>query len=584
MRQPSTLERDRALTHQRAIHPAYLLGLWTVVGAALRLVNLGSLPPWTDEFATLAFSLGNGFGSVPLDQVISAETLLSPLQVRPEAGPQDVVATLLAESTHPPLYFLLTHGWLQLFGTENGLASVWGARSLSVVFGVALIPAMFGASWLLFRSRAIAHLSALLMAVSPFGLFLARQARHYTLTMLLVLVSTVAFVWAWQALRRRKTLPWLGSIAWVLANALGIATHYFFALVLAAQFLVLAAEAYRQGRRDPKALLQPSWRSLYGVIVATVASGLPWLPIVLAAHASAPTRWIYDGSPLEDFLEPILRLAMWLLSMVFLLPSSATVLPLPLLILSGLGSVAIAVWIGPGLWRGWRRFLRDPATRAVAQPLGLYIGSAIALCLGLTYALGLDLTLAARFHFFYFPALLLALSGTLWMHWRAPQAIAPKGSPWQGSGRSLVVGVLLVGLLGAGVVAANLGYLENRRSDLLVPILRQGTQAPALVAATHKHHGETGRLMSIAWEMRRTQAAPDEVLPQFLLARRDNATRSYGPAIAVLAQALQTLPRPFDLWLVDFRGPVQPEQQNCLPDPDYRGTASEYRYRLYRCR
>ena len=82
-----------------------LLGLWMVIGGVLRFTNLDAKPPWTDEFATMVFSLGNDFRSVPLNQVISLDTLLQPLRVSGDVGIGNVVSLLLQEDNPPPLGF-----------------------------------------------------------------------------------------------------------------------------------------------------------------------------------------------------------------------------------------------------------------------------------------------------------------------------------------------------------------------------------------------------------------------------------------------------------------------------------------------
>jgi uncharacterized membrane protein len=156
--------------------------LWLLIGTALRLTQLEAKPPWTDEFSTIVFSLGNSFHSVPLDQAIALDTLLQPIQPHPNAGVSDVLQHLFSETNHPPLYFVLSHWWMRLFPPGFGdLASVWAARSLSVLFGALSIPAIYGLTWLAFRSTLVSQLTAAVMAVSPYGVFIAQEARHYTL-------------------------------------------------------------------------------------------------------------------------------------------------------------------------------------------------------------------------------------------------------------------------------------------------------------------------------------------------------------------------------------------------------------------
>jgi len=47
------------------------------------------------------------------------------------------------------------------------------------------------AGW--FRSRLVGQIAAAMMAVSPYGIYLAQEARHYTLAILLIIASRVAW-------------------------------------------------------------------------------------------------------------------------------------------------------------------------------------------------------------------------------------------------------------------------------------------------------------------------------------------------------------------------------------------------------
>ncbi|MEL6903100.1 MAG: hypothetical protein AAFP07_19365, partial [Cyanobacteria bacterium J06606_4] len=91
----------------------YWLAAWTAIALAIRLSLLGIKAPWMDEVATTLFSLGNSSRLIPLNEVISLETVLRPLQYTPGATIRDVVQHLLAEDNHPPTYFVLAHCWMR---------------------------------------------------------------------------------------------------------------------------------------------------------------------------------------------------------------------------------------------------------------------------------------------------------------------------------------------------------------------------------------------------------------------------------------------------------------------------------------
>ncbi|AOW99268.1 hypothetical protein BJP34_07180 [Moorena producens PAL-8-15-08-1] len=649
---------------------ALLLLLWITIGALLRFAGLGVLPPWTDECATTVFSLGNSFYSLPLNQFMGVETLLSPLQPSPDAGISDVIHYLLTESTHPPVYFALTHLWVKLFRLEDGMVSIWAVRSLSALLGVISIPAIFCLGRLAFRSLLVGHIAAAMMAVSPFGIFLAQQARHYTLAILLVMASLGCLVKAVELIHRGERLPtWLG-LGWVGVNSLGIATHYFFILTLGAEAIALLGQAWRETQQDRLALIKPYWWRIYGVAMGSLAGCLVWIPALQAIHDSPPTQWIYSQNAIARWIEPIGRFLLWLFSMVLLLPSSFYDLSLGIIIVSGIVTLILVVWIVSHLRYGLKLQQLDHHNRSVITILREYVLAAIGLCLVLTWGFGIDLSTAPRFHFVYFPAVMLLVAVSLAGCWNktdhsavfkgspltplnkggkeegignreqgngtksdvpdrddkgytansaplTPQArdcslggeieskspriggfrgLAAKGSEVNSSekgyksyfGKRIVVAVWLIGLLGGLVTVSNLGYLQNERPDLLVSVVKEASEAPVAIATTYKHHGQTGRMMGLAWGLKGMAVANgsngnSKDFPQFFLVARDRNSSSYEDAVQELQQQLKELPRPLDLWLVNFRTKVDLDSQQCFREKTSRKWAGQYSYKLYRC-
>ena len=90
--------------------------------------------------------------------------------------------------------------------------------------------------------------------------------------------------------------------------------------------------------------------------------------------------------------------------------------------------------------------------------------------------------------------------------------------------------------------------------------------------------------MGLAWEIKHLSPSnyPTQTW-QFFLAHRDPTTRTYTNAVQVLEKTLREIPRPLDLWLLDFRSPIELESHHCFPDQRYRGWAGEYKYKLYHC-
>lgn len=559
----------------------WLLVSWVFIGACLRFIHLGTLPPWTDESATLVFSLGNSFYDVPLNQFISLSTLLKPLQLNESAGINDVINLLLTESTHPPLYFVLTHLWLKLFPSVDGLVSIWAARSLSALFGVMAIPAIFWFAKLAFNSLIVAQIAAAMMAISPFGIFLALQARHYTLVILLIIASLSCFITAFRSVDQKSIIPiWL-VLTWIAIDALGVATHYFFVLTLASMAIAFIPPIWRQLRQDSTVLGKPTWQRVYLAGLGSLIGCMVWLPSLMAVRDSSPTEWIYASNAATRWLEPIGRFLLWLMSTAILLPSSLYDFPLSIIIVSGIVTLIFWLWHLPPIVRGLQLQQQNIVNRAAVTALISYLLGAIALFFGFTYVLGMDLTLAGRFQFVYFSVVIVLIAAGLGQIWDTKNNAALKEQsvlyswvkPQNYYGKRVVVVFLAMGFLGGVVANLNLGYLQNHRPDLAIEKIIEGSNAPIAIATAYKHHGQTGRMMGLAWGLKNVSKIES---PQFFLATEDSAT--------ILSQKLATIKRPLDLWLVNFPGEVELETQNCLADSEYQEMVGQYSYKLYRCR
>jgi len=556
-----------------------------LLGLVLRFANLTHKAVWTDEFASMVFSLGNSFRTVPLDQVISFSDLLAPLRPNPANTLHDVAQSLLTESNHPPLYFFLTHLWLQLFPpTQAGWVSVWAMRSLPALCGVLTIPAMFGLGWLAFRSWVVAHLAAALMAVSPFGVYLGQEARHYTLPGLWVIASLACFVRVVQILQQRRSLPpWL-CLIWVGVNALGIATHYFVAITLMAECFVLGAIALQHWQKDG-CLKATAWKWVGVAIAGTVVSALGWLPIIQNVQDSALTDWI--TLPHRTgwlWIEPLARILASILTMLYLLPVQAEFegLMWP----SVIGLLMLLGWTMPKLYQGIRSSLQQPQQQFPLAVLGGFLAGAIALFLGSAYLLDRDLTLAFRYSFVYYPVVVLLLAAALASVWERRWQ-PPQSTTWANYRSALrysfVAPVLAWSLVGALVVVTDLGFLKTHQPAQVVRWMHDPFPN-TLIATAHHTHGQTGRLMGLALEWQRQM--PNAPTPQFLLAHQSRDRPN--DILNTLIPALANLPRPFDLWLVNFK-PISEEaleqtlsQQTCRVDTKPR-RAEGYSFRRYRC-
>jgi uncharacterized membrane protein len=323
------------------------------------------------------------------------------------------------------------------------------------------------------------------------------------------------------------------------------------------------------------------------------------------------TEWIRLAEPsILTALNPIFQaFAAWI-TMLFLLPVEAP--SLLVIISSGLVMLVFFIWVVPILYRGLRAQLGQPDTRLGTSVLGGFVLGAIALFFGMAYFLGIDLTRGARYNFVYFPAvtvLIAAAIATLWHGSNPPNSklsLNPETSPLQNpkhstrfriAGKPAVGLIWLMGLLSSITVVSNLGYQKYYRPDLLVPAIQQASSVPVLIATTHNTLVQTGEMMGLAWEFKRAaDAQTSQVQPKFLLAHQDRSQctnqegrdRARGKtchAYTTLQKTLAQLPRPLDLWLVNFKAPVEPEAPNCFAEEttQYQTYVNGYAARLYHC-
>jgi mannosyltransferase len=209
----------------------WLLVVLVLVGAAVRFSTLGEQSFWYDEAVThgiVAGSLGHVLHQVPK-----------------------------TESTPWPYYVLLWL-WAQAFGTGEV-----ALRSFSALCGTLTIPVVWAAGRRLSSER-VGLIAALITAVNPFLFWYSQEARVYSLLLLLSALSLLALVRVLEAPTGGRLL------AWGLAAAASLGSHYFAVFVLVPEGIWLVVALRR--------------RNALGVPNLT----LSFAPLVIVAAALAP--------------------------------------------------------------------------------------------------------------------------------------------------------------------------------------------------------------------------------------------------------------------------------------------------------
>ncbi|HEX4977341.1 MAG TPA: glycosyltransferase family 39 protein [Nocardioides sp.] len=227
-----------------------LVGLVVAAGVAFRFLTRS--PMWLDE------ALSVNIAALPLGDIGDA----------------------LRQDGHPPLYYWLLHGWMEVFG--DGDAAV---RSLSGVFGLLSLPLAYEAG----RRRA-GHAAGLLVlaltAITPWCVRYATEARMYALVLTLVFAG---WLLADDLLRQPSRWRWL-ALAAITGGAL--LSHYWAIHLGIASVLLLGWSWWRADPEGRRAVLRVTT-----ALAAGAALFLPWIPAFLDQLAETGTPWASAGRP-----------------------------------------------------------------------------------------------------------------------------------------------------------------------------------------------------------------------------------------------------------------------------------------------
>lgn len=163
---------------------------------------------------------------------------------------------------HPPLYYLMLHGWMEVFGKTP-----FSIRVPSAIAGVLTVVLC------LFLIRKIASYRAsvvagILLALLPIATRYSQEARMYTLEGLLLVGATLALVyWVERPQRYRY-----GFIYAVLMSA-ALYTHYYAVLAALAHWLYLIVLRLHPSTKSGHVTGLPWWS--FNVLIAVLY--VPWL-------------------------------------------------------------------------------------------------------------------------------------------------------------------------------------------------------------------------------------------------------------------------------------------------------------------
>ena len=364
-----------------------LVILLLLLGAAVRFHRLGAQSLWYDEGVAYAHA---------------TRTL-------PELIP------LLQPNVHVPAYFTALGWWQGLTGSSE-----FALRSLSALFSVISV------AWVYALGARLVHpvaglMAAALAALNSFSVYYAQEARMYAMLSAIAGASMWLYVDCLSAqpgaARRGVGRGRIAALGFI--NALGVYTHIAFALVILTQAawatlrfcLALAGEPLLEHWRSSAR----HWLKLQLANALTLILFLPWLPVAVSQLGNRSHR--LQHAPVEQMLREIFgalafgntfEYSAGALSVVVLfflllgllpprpgqragwdalLPAAWSVISTVVFLAVGFGDdflrlllpaqMALALWLGRGVWRlwtlprgEWRLGLRALPRLAAAVALG----------------------------------------------------------------------------------------------------------------------------------------------------------------------------------------------------------------------
>jgi hypothetical protein len=234
---------------------ATLIATTTLTAGAAALTVARPVTIRRDVVAVAAIAAG-GLGlrllatrGIWLDEATSIHQAQMPLS--------EMLHNLRTTDVHPPLHHILLWCTVRLVG-DGELA----VRIPSLLAATAMIPVLYGAARDIYDKRA-GMAAAALVAVAPFAVWYADEARMYALFMLFALLALWMQV---RVLRGAGAGSWLG---FVVAAAGLVYTQYFGALFVATQMLAFAV-AVARGVLPLRRVL--AWSALLLLLLAPLAS------------------------------------------------------------------------------------------------------------------------------------------------------------------------------------------------------------------------------------------------------------------------------------------------------------------------
>lgn len=305
-----------------------------ILGVFFRFANLEKRAYWHDETYTLLRTSGYTISEVTRKvfngDVIKVGELKRFQSINSEKNVFDTVNGLVNEDQHhPPIYYLMTRFWTQLFGD-----SVTINRILPGLISLLALPLIYWLCLELFQSQLTALLAVGLTAVSPFHIHYAQEIREYSLWGVTTLLMSVSLL---RAMRLDTKSSW---IIYAVTTIVGLYSAVFSVFVMFSHGIyVLLIEGFRFKRRLISYLIASS--------IATV-SFLPWIVVILTnmGKLREVTAWMDMSIPTKELIKR------WIFNLQSVFFETNFWLPGSLKTLIAVAMTLLVLYSMYALWRG----------------------------------------------------------------------------------------------------------------------------------------------------------------------------------------------------------------------------------------
>jgi uncharacterized membrane protein len=520
----------------------FLLSLIIILSIILRFWQLELKPMWIDEILTALFTLGKNYDLIPVNTIFTFSELDKIFRLNTPTNCGEITHNLIAQSTHPPIYFCLTNYWLTINNNSHH-SLIWQLRSFPALIGVITIGAIYYLNRLAFSAQ-IALSSAAIMAVSPFAVYLSQEARHYTLPVLFITLSLIVLIKIQQELEQTKIISktWL---LWVIINSISFYIHYFCLISFIAQIGTIIFLIYRFKIKE--------YLIVISYCIIPILLFIPWFPILIKHFTSPTTGWLSKPEHINPILQTIIS---WML-MIITLPIENQ--PLIIQLLSGLIILGFSLFILVNIWKNLP--LKNISFLTILSFI-LWVLLQFAI---IVYLLKKDLTVAPRYNFIYYPAVVSLLAVTLP---RKTQLI-----------------LILVGIISSAMVVNNLAFQKPYQPEIVSQKFNQSS-APLMVILGYESSQEMALELSYLMELKRIRDNQANTIFYFT-----ERTSNYESMWTNLAQL--SLPvNPENVWFFtphlkqeNYPQSINIGQENiCLLDKqEYYKLSFPYFYQKYNC-